>query len=82
VSSRVLGPKRTRWVRGQLPQCEGPPAHNPSFRWALARMRRDGARDGRCLVAGDPLCFAKASSLLVMLLATAEPQVWPRRPGP
>jgi hypothetical protein len=75
VCSPVLGPKRMRWVRGQLPQWEGPPARNFSYRWALSRMHRDGVHDGRYLAAGDPLCFAKASSLLAMLLAAAEAQV-------
>ncbi|WP_091135734.1 hypothetical protein [Microvirga guangxiensis] len=72
VCSRVLGPKRMRWVRGQLPQWDGPRTRNLPYRWALARMRRDGARDGRYLAASDPLCFAKAGSLLAMLLASAE----------
>ena len=74
VCSRVLGPKRMRWVRGQLPQWEGPPSRNLSHRWALSRMHRDGVHDGRYLAAGDPLCFARASSLLAMLLAAAEAQ--------
>jgi len=73
VCSRVLGPKRMWWVRSQLPQWEGPPARNLSYRWALSRMHRDGVHDGRYLAARDPLCFAKASSLLAMLLAAAEP---------
>jgi hypothetical protein len=72
VCSRVLGPQRMRWVRAQLPQWDGPPARNLSYRWALSRMHRDGLHDGRYLTTGDPLCFAKASSLLAMLLATAE----------
>jgi hypothetical protein len=72
VCSRVLGPKRMRWVRSQLPQWEGPTARNPSDLWALSRMHRDGVHDGRYLAVGDPLCFAKASSLLAMLLAAAE----------
>lgn len=75
VCLRVLGPKRMRWVRGQLPQWDGPPARNLSYRWALSRMHRDGIHDGRYLMAGDPLCFAKASSLLAMLLAMAETPV-------
>jgi len=74
VCSRVLGPKRMRWVRGQLPQWDGPPARNLSYRWVLSRMHRDGVHDGRHLAARDPLCFAKASSLLAMLLAAAEAQ--------
>lgn len=72
VCARVLGPKRMRWVRGQLPQWEGPTARSPSYLWALSRMHRDGLHDGRYLAARDPLCFAKASSLLAMLLAAAE----------
>jgi hypothetical protein len=75
VCSRVLGPKRMRWVRGQLPQWDGPPARNHSYRWALSRMHRDGARDASYLTAGDPLCFAKAGSLLAMLLDSGEVQV-------
>jgi len=74
VCSRVLGPKRMQWVRGQLPQWDGPPARNLSYRWALSRMHRDGLHDGRYLAAGDPLCFAKASSLLAMLVAAQEGQ--------
>ncbi len=74
VCSRVLGPKRMRWVRGQLPQWEGPRARNLPYRWALSRMRRDGLHDGRYLAARDPLCFARASSLLAMLVAAAEAQ--------
>jgi hypothetical protein len=70
--SRVLGPKRMRWVRGQLVQWDGPQARNLPNRWMLSRMRGDGIHDGRYLVAGDPLCFAKACSLLATLLATAE----------
>lgn len=74
VCSRVLGPKRMRWVRGQLPQWEGPPARNLSYRWALSRMHRDGVHDSRYLAARNPLCFAKASRLLAMLVAAAEAQ--------
>ncbi len=74
VCSRVLGPKRMRWVRGQLPQWEGPPARNLSYRLALSRMHRDGIHDSGYLMAGDPLCFAKASRLLAMLVAAQETQ--------
>jgi hypothetical protein len=72
--SRVLGPERARWVRCQLPQWDGPPAHHLVFRWELSRMRQYGVRDGRYLAAGDPLCFAKAGSLLAFLLEMAEPR--------
>jgi hypothetical protein len=72
VCSQVLDTKRMRWVRGQLPQWEGPPARNLTYRWVLSRMHRDGVHDGRYLAAKDPLCFAKASRLLAMLLAAAE----------
>jgi len=75
VCSRVLGPKRMRWVRGQLPLWEGATTRDLPHRWALARMHRDGVHDGGFLAARDPLCFAKASSLLAMLLAAAEAQV-------
>jgi hypothetical protein len=50
--SRVLGPERMRSVRGQLPQWEGPPARNLSYRRALSRMHRDGVHDGGYLAAG------------------------------
>ncbi len=75
VCSRVLGPKRMRWVRGQLPQWAGPTARNLSYRWALSRMHRDGVHDARYLAARDPLCFAKGSSLLAMLMDLGEAQV-------
>ena len=75
VCSRVLGAKRMRWVRGQLPQWDGPPARNLSYRSALSSMHCDGVHDGRYLASRDPLCFAKASSLLAMLLALAEEQL-------
>jgi hypothetical protein len=71
----VFGPERARWVRCQLPQWDGPPAHHPPFRWELSRMHLCGARDGRCLAARDPLCFAKAGGLLAFLLDLAGPRV-------
>ena len=72
---RVLGPARARWVRCQLPQWEGPPAYNSSFEWQLARMRQSGAHDGQHLAAGDRLCFAKAFSLLAVLMQMVAPRV-------
>jgi hypothetical protein len=75
VCSRVFGPERAQSVRRQLPQWEGPPAYHPIFRPELSTMCRRGARDGRYLAAGDPLCFAKASSLLAFMMRIAEPQI-------
>ena len=75
VCSRVFGPEWVRWVRYQLPQWDGPPAHHPTFRRELSSMCCRGARDGRCLAANDPLSFAKAGSLLAFLLEMMEPQV-------
>lgn len=75
VCSPVFGPARAQWVRGQLPQWDGPPARHPPFRQELSRMRLRGVRDGRCLAARDPLCFAKASGLLAFLLDLGEPRV-------
>jgi hypothetical protein len=75
VCSRVFGPEWVRWVRYQLPQWDGPPAYHPTFRHELSSMCCRGARDGRCLAASDPLCFAKAGSLLAFLLEMTEPQV-------
>jgi hypothetical protein len=68
VCLRVLGPERTRWVRHQLPPWEGPPAYHPAFRRELMRMAHRGAHDGAYLAADDPLCFAKASSLLSFMM--------------
>jgi hypothetical protein len=75
VCSRVFGPERARSVRRQLPQWEGPPAYHPIFRQELSKMCRRGARDGRYLAACDPLCFAKASSLLAFMMQMAEPRI-------
>jgi hypothetical protein len=75
VCSRVFGPKWTRWVRYQLPQWDGPPAYHPTFRQELSSMCYRGASDGQHLASGDPLCFAKAGSLLASLLEMMEPQV-------
>jgi hypothetical protein len=75
VCSRVFGPEWVRWVRYQLPQWDGPPAYHPTFRQELSSMCCRGARDGRCLAASDPLCFAKAGSLLAFLLEMTEPQI-------
>jgi hypothetical protein len=75
VCSQVFGPERARSVRCQLPQWEGPPAYHPIFRQELSTMCRRGARDGRYLAAGDPLCFAKASSLLTFMMRMAEPRI-------
>ena len=75
VCSRVFGPERARLVRCQLPQWDGPPAYHPVFRQEISNMCRRGARDGRYLAAGDPLCFAKASSLLIFMMQMAEPRV-------
>jgi hypothetical protein len=75
VCSRVFSPEWVRWVRCQLPQWDGPPAYHPTFRQELSTMCCRGARDGRCLASGDPLCFAKAGSLLAFLLELTEPQV-------
>jgi hypothetical protein len=82
VCQRVLGPERARWVRRQLPQWEGPPAHHPAFRRELIQMARRGARDGVYLAAGDPLCFAEGSSLLAFLMQLlAAPSRIGRRDG-
>jgi len=73
VCSRVLGPKRMQWVRGQLPQWDGPPAYHPIFGRALSAMGSRGTRDGWYLASGDRLCFAKAGGLLAFLLEMTEP---------
>jgi hypothetical protein len=75
LCSRVFGPVRAQWVRGQLPQWDGPPAYHLPFRRELPRMGLLGAHDGRCLAARDPLCFAKAGGLLTFLLDLAESRV-------
>jgi hypothetical protein len=75
VCSQVFSQEWVRWVRYQLPQWDGPPAYHPTFRQELSSMYCRGARDGRCLAANDPLCFAKAGSLLAFLLEMTEPQV-------
>jgi hypothetical protein len=75
VCSRVFGPNWTRWVRYQLPQWDEPPAYHPTFRQELSIMCCRGARDGRCLAADEPLCFAKAGGLLAFLLEMTEPRV-------
>ncbi|MPR11180.1 hypothetical protein [Microvirga tunisiensis] len=67
---RLLGSERARWVRSQLPQWEGPPAYHPPYRRELSRMRSHGIRDGGYLAAGDRLCFARAGSLLSVLMRT------------
>ena len=38
-------------------------------------MRQCDVHGGRYLAAGDPLCFAKAGSLLAVLMQMEEPQV-------
>lgn len=68
VCPRALGFERARWVRRHLPQWEGPPAYHPAFRRELMRMERCGAHDGVYLAADDPLCLAKASSLLAFMM--------------
>jgi hypothetical protein len=68
ICQRVLGTERTRWVRHQLPQWEGPPAYHPAFRRELSGMARRGTCDGVYLASGDPLYFAKGSSLLAFLM--------------
>lgn len=75
LCSLVFGPKWTRWVRYQLPHWDGPPAYLPTFRQELSSMCCRGASDGRCLAANDPLCFAKAGSLLAFLLEMSAPRV-------
>jgi hypothetical protein len=65
---RVLGPRWARWVRCQILQWDGPLAYHLTFRQELSIMCSRGARDGRYLAAKDPLCFAKAGSLLASSL--------------
>jgi hypothetical protein len=75
LCARVFGHARAQWVRGQLPQWNGPPAYHLPFRRKLSRMRLHGLRDGRYLAARDSLCFAKAGGLLTFLLDLTEPRV-------